>query len=78
MNILVFSLSLPVAGKIIGAPGKIPYDLILVKPSMAYIASLPVMIIIFLLSINFSQIGVPLGVGVGFAVPSLLVANTRY
>ncbi|GFN23497.1 hypothetical protein [Thermanaeromonas sp. C210] len=45
---------------------------------MAYIASLPLMIITFLLSINISQMGIPLGTGIGFTLPSLLVANTRY
>lgn len=77
-NVLVFSLSLLLAGKVINAPGSIPYDIILTKPLMVYIASLPVMIITFLLSINISQMGIPLGIGIGFALPSLLVANTRY
>lgn len=78
LNVLVFSLSLLVAGKVIGAPGEIPYDIILTRPLLVYIASLPVMIVTFLLSINFSQIGIPLGIGIGLATPSLLVANTRY
>ncbi|NLZ54411.1 MAG: hypothetical protein GX892_14960 [Thermoanaerobacteraceae bacterium] len=45
---------------------------------MAYFASLPIMAIIYVLSIRYSQMALPLGVGIGLTLPAMIVANTKY
>ncbi|WP_406243260.1 ABC transporter permease [Tissierella carlieri] len=78
INILVFIVSVLIAGKMVKAPGPIPYDMIIGQPLLSYIVSFPIMIIIYIISINFSHVGVPLGLGIGLTLPALLVANTKY
>jgi len=78
IDVTAFVVSIIVMGKFIGIEGPVPYDVILMKPLMAYIASLPIVAIIYVLSIRFSQMALPLGMGICLTLPAMLVANTRY
>ena len=78
INILVLIVSVLVAGKIINAPGTIPYKMIFIKPTVTYIAALPIMAILYVLSIRFSHMAIPLGIGIGLTLPAMLVANSKY
>ncbi len=78
IDVAAFILSVIVVGKLIGINGSVPYYTILLKPLMAYFASLPIISIIYVLSIRFSQMTIPLGVGIGLTLPAMIVANTRY
>ena len=78
INILVFIISVLIAGKMVKAPSPIPYGMIVGQPILSYIVSFPIMIIIYIISINFSHIGIPLGLGIGLTLPTILVANTKY
>lgn len=77
INIFCFSTSIFIVGKFLGAEKVVPYSLIFGKPILMYIAALPIMAILYLISMRFSNIGVPLGIGIGFAMPSVIAANTK-
>ncbi len=78
INILVLIISMLAAGKIIGVKGNIPYKVIFTKPMVMYIAALPIMAILYSLSIRFSHMAIPLGIGIGLTLPAIIVANSRY
>lgn len=78
INILIFIISILISGKILKAPNPIPYKTIIGQPLLAYLVSFPVMIITYIVSINYSHVGVPLGLGIGLTLPTILVANTKY
>ncbi|WP_010497850.1 ABC transporter permease [Paenibacillus elgii] len=78
LNIAVFGASIVAAGLVAGANGPIPLDRIALPLLRLIPAVLPIMAIQFWLSLRYRHIGIPLGIGIGLAVPSLLVANSKY
>lgn len=78
VNILAFITSMVIAGVLIGAPGQIPFQTLFFRPLAAYGAALPIMAFLYVLSMRFSQLTVPLALGIGCALPAMLVANTRF
>ena len=78
IDVVAFILSIIAVGKLIGIEGILPYDIVLIKPLMAYLASLPIIAIIYVLSIRYSQMALPLGVGICLTLPAMIVANTKY
>lgn len=77
INIVVLIFSMVAAGKIIGVSGVIPLK-IFNKPLAAFVAAMPVMAMLYVLSLKFTHIALPLGVGIGLSLPAMVVANTRY
>lgn len=77
-NILVLILSIIIAGKIIGIEGNIPYKNLLIKPMVTYIAALPIMAILYVSSIRFSHMAIPLGIGIKLTLPAMIVANSKF
>lgn len=77
INILVFIFSIILAGKITGIEGNIPYEALLIRPMVTYIAALPIMAILYVLSIRFSHMAIPLGIGIGLTLPAMIVANSK-
>jgi len=78
IDVAAFIISVIAVGMLMGIKGPVPFDVILIKPLMAYFASLPIIAVIYVLSIRFSQMALPLGVGISLTLPAMLVANTRY
>lgn len=78
INTLTLSLSMFIAGKIVGAEKVVPYSLIFGKPFLAFLASFPIISILYLISIRFTYSTIALGVGIGLTIPSILVANTKF
>lgn len=78
VNILAFITSMIVAGMLIGAPEKIPFQTLLLRPLAAYGAALPIMAFLYVLSMRYNQLTVPLALGIGCALPAMLVANTKF
>lgn len=82
--LLLFSVAILIVGIIasgmaLGAPGHIPYEIVVLRPLLALIASLPIIGLQFYLSMRFKHIGIPLGVGIGAILPIILIANSaRY
>ncbi|WP_315122138.1 ABC transporter permease [uncultured Clostridium sp.] len=77
LNLLVFMATVIVGGFFIAGNKAMPPN-IMYAPLLTFISLIPVMVIQFYLSIRFSNIGVPLGVGVAFSIPSLLISNTKF
>ncbi|MBU5483772.1 ABC transporter permease [Clostridium sp. MSJ-11] len=77
LNLLVFMFTVIVGGFFITGNTYIPPNIIY-APLLTFISLIPVMVIQFFLSIRFSNIGIPLGVGVAFSIPSLLISNTKF
>ncbi|MGP4079885.1 ABC transporter permease [Pseudalkalibacillus sp. R45] len=73
---LVFGVMFLVVGLSLNAPGEIPFDLVFGRSMLAIVAALPIIAIQFYISFRFSHIGVPLAVGIGLALPSMLIANS--
>lgn len=78
LNIAVFGASIIAAGLVAGADGPIPAGRLVLSLLRLVPAVLPIMAIQFWLSLRYRHIGVPLGIGIGLAVPSILIANTKY
>jgi len=78
IDVAAFILSVIVVGKLIGLEGPVPYETILIKPLAAYFAALPIIAIIYVLSVSYTQMALPLGIGTCSALPAMLVANTKY
>lgn len=78
LNLFIFVLLVIVAGVIV-APVResMPMNLIY-SPMLCFVASLPVIAVQYYLSMKFKNIAVPLGVGVVFSLPSVLINNTKY
>ncbi|TLS37100.1 ABC transporter permease [Pseudalkalibacillus caeni] len=72
----VLSAGFLVSGLIVGADSSVPFGLILGKPLLAVAVSLPIIALLFYLSIRFSHVGIPLAVGAGLALPAMLIANS--
>ncbi|SFI69882.1 MULTISPECIES: ABC transporter permease [unclassified Bacillus (in: firmicutes)] len=75
-SVLIFSIGTITVGIELGLKDTIPYDLLVCKSLIVFIASLPIIAIQFYISFRFSHIGIPLAVGAGLALPSMLVANS--
>lgn len=78
INIAVLIVSMIIAGKVIGIQGHMPYNMILIQPMAVYVSSLPIMAILYVLSIRFSHMALPLGVGIGLSIPAMIVANSKF
>ncbi|MTI69807.1 MAG: hypothetical protein FH751_06070 [Firmicutes bacterium] len=79
LNLAMLSIGIIIAGLILGGDANIPYNIILGKPILAFISSLPIISFQFFLSIKFKHIGVPLGIGSALTLPVILVINsTKY
>lgn len=79
--LLLFSIAILIVGIIasgmaLGAPGHIPYEIVVLRPLLALIASLPIIGLQFYLSMRFKHIGIPLGIGIGAILPIILIANS--
>ncbi|MBS4538930.1 ABC transporter permease [Clostridium sp. D2Q-11] len=78
-NLVVFLIGILISGIILGGKGSIPLDIIVLRPLLAFISSLPIIAIQFYISFKFKNVGVPLGVGAIFTLPTILIANsTKY
>lgn len=78
LNLVIFMILTIVAG-VITAPSSVSMPMNLIySPMLCFIASLPVIAIQYYLSMKFSNIAIPLGVGVVFSLPSILINNTKY
>ncbi|WP_257349895.1 ABC transporter permease [Pseudalkalibacillus decolorationis] len=75
-SVIVYTVGLIIAGISVGADSSIPYDMIVQRPFLVIVASLPIIAIQFYVSMRFSHVGVPLMVGIGLALPSMLIANS--
>jgi len=78
VNVLALITSMLLAGKVIGIQEAVPYDVIVIRPLLTYVAALPLMALLYFLSMRFAQMTVPLAVGIGLSLPAILVANTRF
>lgn len=78
LNLVLFMILIILAGLVI-TPGveSMPMNLIY-SPMLCFIAALPVIALQYYFSMKFSNIAVPLGIGVIFSVPAVLIDNTRY
>lgn len=78
VNMLAFIICMFLAGLIIGVEGNFPYQSLIGRPMATYLAALPIMAILYVLSIRYSQMTIPLGIGIGLALPAMVVANSKY
>ncbi|NLW40050.1 MAG: ABC transporter permease subunit [Tissierellia bacterium] len=78
INILVLISSIIIAGKILGIEESIPYMDLLTKPMATYIAAFPIMAILYVSSIGFAHMAIPLGIGIGLTLPAMIVANSKF
>ncbi|OAA85572.1 ABC transporter permease [Clostridium ljungdahlii] len=78
LNLVLFMLLTILAGAVIAPHSQsMPKELIY-APLLCIIASLPVIAVQYYLSMKFKNIAVPLGVGLVFSLPSVLIDNTKY
>ncbi|MEZ2658379.1 ABC transporter permease [Aneurinibacillus aneurinilyticus] len=77
LNLGVLSIGTLVGGLMVGIEGDVPYELILGRGLLAFVATLPVIAIQFVLSYRFSHVGVPLAIGTALAAPTLFAANSE-
>ncbi len=77
LNLLGFMFMIIAAGGILAGNTKMPLGIIY-GPLLAFVALIPVMAIQYYLSMKFSNIGVALGIGAVFSIPSVLISNTRF
>ncbi|ANF97908.1 ABC transporter permease [Paenibacillus bovis] len=77
ISMAAFGISVVMGGLIAGAGGSIPWGEIAWKMAGCFLASLPVIMIQYELSMRFSHIGVPLAASIIMSVPSILVANSK-
>lgn len=78
-NIVILSTGIIASGIVFGASRPIPFDVVLLRPILAFIAALPIISLQFYLSMRFKNAGIPLGVGALSILPTILVANsTKY
>lgn len=77
LNLGVLSIGTLAGGIMIGAEGTVPYGLILGRGLLAFVATLPVIAIQFVLSFRFSHVGVPLAIGTALAAPTIFAVNSE-
>lgn len=78
VNILALIISMLIASLLIGIKDSFPYENLIVRPLAAYLAAMPLMAILYVLSIRYTQMTVPLGIGIGMTLPAMIVANSKY
>jgi len=78
VNLLALIISMLIAGLFLGVEGNLPYQSLIGRPMATYLAALPIMAILYVLSIRYTQMTVPLGIGIGLALPAMVVANSKY
>lgn len=78
VNILALIMSMLLAGLFIGVEGNLPYQTLISRPMLTYLTALPMMAILYVLSIRYTQMTVPLGIGIGLTLPAMVVANSKY
>lgn len=76
INILIFIMVTAISGIFIQNTLQVPL-FVIIRPLAAFIALLPIMAIQYYLSVKFSNLGIPLGIGIGCSIPSLLISNTK-
>jgi hypothetical protein len=77
LNLFGFMLMVIAAGSILAGTSKMPLGIVY-GPLLAFVALIPVMAIQYYLSMRFSNIGVALGIGAVFSIPSVLISNTKF
>ncbi len=78
LNLVLFMILTILAGLIIAPKNQsMPQELIY-APLLCSIASLPVIAVQYYLSMKYNNIAVPLGIGLVFSLPAVLIDNTRY
>lgn len=75
-SIFVLIAGMVLAGISIRASGPIPIEMVVNRPIISAIASLPIISLQFYLSYRFSHFGIPLAAGIGMSLPSMLVVNS--
>lgn len=78
LNLILFMLLTILAGAVIAPHSQTMPREMIYAPLLAIIASLPVIAVQYYLSMKFKNIAVPLGVGLVFSFPSVLIDNTKY
>lgn len=78
LNLVILGGGTIVGGVLAHAKGSVPYDLLLGRGLLAFIAALPMIAIQFVLSFRFSHIGIPLALGTAFAAPTIFAANSEH
>ncbi|AIE59052.1 ABC transporter permease [Bacillus methanolicus] len=76
-SIFVLIAGMVLAGISIRANGPVPIEMIVKRPLISAIASLPIISLQFYLSYRFSHFGIPLVAGIGMSLPSMLIANSE-
>lgn len=77
INVIIFMILVIIVGAIAAKDFNLPLSIIY-APMLTLIALMPVMSIQYYLSMKFENIGVPLGIGVLFSLPSVFISNTKY
>lgn len=78
LNLIIFMLLTIFVGLIMAPSNQsMPMELIY-SPMLCIVASLPVIGIQYYLSMKFKNIAIPLGIGLAFSIPALLINNTKY
>ena len=78
LNLFIFTLLVIAAGVIAAPVSESMPKGIIYSPLLCFAASLPVISIQYYLTMKFQNIAVPLGIGVVFSLPSVLINNTKY
>ncbi|NLM51415.1 MAG: ABC transporter permease subunit [Firmicutes bacterium] len=78
INILALLISILISGFFLGLEGNLPWQNFIVRPMAMYVAALPVMAVLYVVSIRHKQMTIPLGIGIGLALPAMLVANSKF
>ncbi|WP_017812017.1 ABC transporter permease [Paenibacillus shenyangensis] len=77
ISMLAFGSSVVLGGLVAGAGSSIPWEEISRKMAGCFLASLPVIMIQYEISVRFNHVGIPLALGIIMSVPSILVANSE-
>ncbi|NLU09208.1 MAG: ABC transporter permease subunit [Clostridiales bacterium] len=78
LNLVLFMLLTILAGLIVAPQNQSMPEEFIYAPLLCIIASLPVIAVQYYLSIKFENIAVPLGIGLVFSLPAVLIDNTEY
>lgn len=76
IHLMLMSVTNLLVGLLIGIPGPVPYATFLVNPLFAFLYTVPIMALQFLLGLIFTQPLIPIGIGVGLGMPAILMANS--
>ncbi len=75
-SIIIFLVGIIVTGLLFKVGGSLDLCWIINKLILVFYSSLPIMAIMFVLSLTFSNFGVSLVAGVGLSLPAILIANS--